>query len=135
MDITSLPIALDPSAHVGPSPFSPAAPVAPVAAPPELVDKFQNLMSRLNSTQAPSHSNAPAMPAAVVNKVEAHIQHYTEAIKRVAAVQSGSMSLADLQVMQMQSTVEMGMLSMSQAAYFQVLGSAKSSVSALMKNQ
>ena len=135
MEITSLPITLDPAAQVGASLYSPAAPASPVVAPPELVDKFQNLMSRLQSTQAASESTGPVVPHSAVSKVEAHIQHHVEAINRVAAIQSGDMSVADLQVMQMQTAVQMGMLSMSQAAYFQVLGSAKSSVSALMKNQ
>lgn len=134
MDTTSFVSAVRPASEIGPSLDAPFSPGAPPAAPPELVSKFQALMGRVPAAEA-GDASATTVPAAAVAKVDDHIRHHAEIIDRVASVKSGEMSLADLQVMQMQSTVQLGMMSMTQAAYFQVLGSSKSSVSALMKNQ
>lgn len=134
MDTTSFVSAVRPTSEIGPSMDAPFGAGAPPAAPPELVSKFQALMGRAPAADSGSAS-AAVVPAAAVAKVDDHIRHHAEIIDRVASVKSGEMSLADLQVMQMQSTVQLGMMSMTQAAYFQVLGSSKSSVSALMKNQ
>jgi hypothetical protein len=136
MDMTALPIKPDPTAGLGAWTYSPTLPAdTPQAAPPALVEKFQGMMSRLQSAQGSTESNTPAVPQAAVAKVDSHLQHYTDAINRVMSVKSGEMSLADMHLMQMQTAVQMGMLSMNQAACLQVLGSAKGSISALMKNQ
>lgn len=134
MDTNSFVSAVRPTSEVGPSLDAPFSPGTPPSAPPELVSKFQALMSRTPAGEG-SDASAALVPASAVAKVDDHIRHHAEIIDRVASVKSGEMSLADLQVMQMQSTVQLGMMSMTQAAYFQVLGSSKSSVSALMKNQ
>jgi type III secretion system HrpB2-like protein len=142
MDTTSFVSAVRPTSEIGPSLDAPFGPAAAPSAPPELVSKFQALMGRVPGAEAAdasantnANANARLVPAEAVAKVDDHIRHHAEIIDRVASVKSGEMSLADLQVMQMQSTVQLGMMSMTQAAYFQVLGSSKSSVSALMKNQ
>ena len=134
MDATSIATAVRPPADAAPSLNAPYANPTPPVAPPELVGKFQALMDRV-----PAPGSADAGPSVVPNsaiaQVDDHLKHHAEVIERVAAVSAGDMSVAELQVMQMQSSMQLGMMSMTQAAYFQVLGSSKSSVSALMKNQ
>lgn len=134
MDPVSLPVAVQPSPDVGTSLHTPYQPPSPPTPPPELVGRFEALMAR-----APAPAGADAggsvIPQGAINAVDAHLKHHVEIIDRVAKVSTGEVSLADLQVIQMQSTVQLGMMAMTQAAYMQVLGSSKSSVSALMKNQ
>lgn len=102
--------------------------------PPELVRQFEALMARTPPPQVDSIADSPLTHAAVAS-VEGHLQHHAAAVDRVMAMNSGDMSLAEMQTLQAQSTLELGLISMNQAAYMQVLGSTKSTVSALMKNQ
>ena len=110
------------------------APPPPPAPAPELVSRFESLMARSPVTGVDSISDMPGVQSAV-GKVESHLQHHSEAVDRVMALSSSEMSLAELQTKTTQATMELGLLSMNQAAYMQVLGSTKSTVSALMKNQ
>jgi hypothetical protein len=105
-----------------------------VAAPPELVGKFEALMAHKPDEVGGSVSETPAVKSAVAG-VQAHLQHHAEAMDRMMAVDASKMSFAEMQAAQTQGMVQMGLLSMNQAAYLQVMGSTKSTVSALMKNQ
>jgi hypothetical protein len=133
MDIT-LPTALLPPTDIGASLHAPHTPATPPVAPPELVSKFEALMA---GAGAPGGANpdTPLISKAAVVQVESHLQQHAAAIAHIAELKPGEVNLAEMQVLQMQMSVQLGMMSLTQAAYFQVLGSAKSSVSALMKNQ
>jgi hypothetical protein len=104
------------------------------AAAPDLVQRFENLMARLPAAEHGSISESRAVQAAV-SGAEAHIEHHALLIDRANAMGSGEMSLAELQAVQVQMTVEVGLMAMNQAACMQALGSTKSTVSALLKNQ
>jgi hypothetical protein len=108
------------------------------AAPPELVGKFEALMAQSRQAEQGggmgSVAESPALRSAVAG-ANSHLQHHADAIDRVMGLNDGSMSFAELQAQQVQATVQMSLLSMNQAAYLQVLGSTKGTVSALMKNQ
>jgi predicted sugar kinase len=106
----------------------------PVVAPPELVSKFQALMAHTPNEAGGSVSEMPAVKS-VVAGVEAHLQHHAETIDRVMSLDAGNLSYAEMEAAQTKGMVELGLLSMNQAAYMQVMGSTKSTVSALMKNQ
>ena len=110
-----------------------ASPPLPPPAP-ELVSRFEALMSRAPTPGVESISETPAMQSAVAG-VEGHLQHHAAAVDRVMSLSDSNMSFADFQARQTQATMELGLLSMQQAAYMQVMGSTKSTVSALMKNQ
>lgn len=110
----------------------PAATLPP--APPELVRQFEALMAHGPVQEIGSVADSPLLKSAVA-RVDAHLQHHAEVIDRVMATRTGDMSLAETQAVAAQNMVQLGMLSMNQAAYFEVLGSTKSTVSALMKNQ
>lgn len=134
MDPISFPVAVQPTARLGDA-FDASTPAStPPVPPPELVGRFEALMARTAEPSA-GDPGVTAIPAKTVAAVETHLQHHADAIERVVAMDSSGMSLAELQVAQMQSMVQMGLMSMTQAAYVQILGSSKSAVSALMKNQ
>jgi hypothetical protein len=101
---------------------------------PELVQRFEALMARVPAAEHGSISESPAVRAAV-GGAEAHLAHHAELIDRSNAMGNGGMSLAELQAIQVQMTVQVGLMSMNQAACMQALGSTKSTVSALLKNQ
>ena len=101
---------------------------------PQLVSQFEALMAKAPPPKVDSISDAPFTLSAVAS-VEGHLQRHAAAVDRVMAFGNGDMSLAELQTLQAQTTLELGLISMNQAAYMQVLGSTKSTVSALMKNQ
>jgi type III secretion system HrpB2-like protein len=100
----------------------------------ELVSRFEALMSRAPAPGVDSIGETPAVNSAVA-RAESHLQHHAEAVERVMLLTRSDASVAEMQAVQAQATMELGLLSMNQAAYMQVLGSTKSTVSALMKNQ
>jgi hypothetical protein len=134
MDTQHLSFTLPPTAELGSAFQSPHTAPQPMSAPPELVGKFEALMSRVAGPDGVDAAGS-TVPTAAVSHVENHLKHHAAVMERVLAVSQGDLSLADMQVFQAQAMVQMGLLSMTQAAYVQVLGSSKSSVSALMKNQ
>lgn len=98
-----------------------------------LAEKFRELM---RAEPEPSGQIAGSEQAQnAVHHVEQHIDAHLNVIDRVASIDASTMSMPEFQAFQMQSMVQLGMLSMNQAAYFQVMGTAKSSVSQLLKNQ
>ena len=109
------------------------APPLPPAAP-DVVSRFEALMARAPEPGIDSISNTSAMQSAVAG-VEGHLKHHADAVERVMSLTDSNMSAAEMQARQTQATMELGLLSMQHAAYMEVMGSTKSTVSALMKNQ
>ncbi len=112
--------------------------INPIQAPPELVNRFEQMMQQ---TPAPAVgasvngvSNSPLVTA-LIDRVEQHVSGHAQVIERAAAIDPSSMSAAEIDKIQIETVVQMGLLSMNQSAFFEVLGSTKSAVSSLMKNQ
>ncbi len=110
----------------------------PLPPPAELVGRFEQMMQQTPTSAADSSassvSNSP-VAAALVHRLEQHLDGHAQAMERVASMDPSSMSSAEIDKIQVESMVQMGLLSMNQMAVFEVLGSTKSAVSSLMKNQ
>jgi hypothetical protein len=111
---------------------------SPIKAPAELVSRFEQMMQQ---TPAPADgisingvSTSP-LAAALINRVEQHISGHVQVIERAASIDPASMSAAEIDKINIETVVQMGLLSMNQSAFLEVLGSTKSAVSSLMKNQ
>ena len=133
MDITNPVSAIAPADGLGHASkgFNPGA-RAPVA-PPELVGKFEALMSRVTVPQGAEGGSV--LPAGTVSKVEDQLALHTQALDDIMKFGDGKMSLVDLQALQVRSITQVGIMSMTHQAYVQVLGAGKGSISSLMKNQ
>lgn len=134
MDISLMASAIAPAAGNGFSTPSPYLQQQPGVVPAELVGKFEALMARVDGP-ASNATGPSALSAAAVNKVEDQLALHTQTLDNVLAVSDGNMSLIDLQAFQIRSITQAGVMSMTHAAYTQVLSAGKGSVSALMKNQ
>jgi hypothetical protein len=112
--------------------------INPVKASPELVSRFEQMMqqtpSSADSASVSGVSNSPLVTA-LIDRVEQHVSGHVQMIERAASIDPSSMSAAEIDKIQIETVVQMGLLSMNQSAFFEVLGSTKSAVSSLMKNQ
>jgi hypothetical protein len=112
--------------------------INPVQASPELVSRFEQMMqqtpSSADSASVNGVNNSPLVTA-LIERVEQHLNGHVQAIERATSIDPSSISAAELDKIQIETVVQMGVLSMNQSAFFEVLGSTKSAVSSLMKNQ
>lgn len=112
--------------------------ITPVSAPAELVGRFEKMMQQTppsSETASVSGANNSPLASALINRVEQHVSGHVQALERAASIDPESMSNAEIDKISIQTVVQMGVLSMNQTAFFEVLGSTKSAVSSLMKNQ
>jgi hypothetical protein len=116
----------------------PSQAINPVQASPELVSRFEQMMQQTptsaDSASANGVSNSPLVTA-LIDRVEQHVNGHVQMIERAASIDPSNMSAAEIDKIQIETVVQMGLLSMNQSAFFEVLGSTKSAVSSLMKNQ
>jgi hypothetical protein len=109
-----------------------------IEAPAELVSRFEQMMqqtpSSANGAAVNGVSNSPLVKA-LIDRVELHISGHAQVVERAASIDPSALSMAEIDKIQIETVVQMGLLSMNQSAFFEVLGSTKSAVSSLMKNQ
>jgi hypothetical protein len=112
--------------------------IHPVQASPELVNRFEQMMQQTpistDGASANGVGNSPLVTA-LIDRVELHMNGHAQVIERAASIDPSNMSAAEIDKIQIETVVQMGLLSMNQSAFFEILGSTKSAVSSLMKNQ
>lgn len=126
------------SAMQGLLPASSAQPLDTTQAPSMLTSRFEQMMQQTPTSPGMSGGvDAIASPlvTSLINRVEQHISGHAQVIERAESIDPSSISAAELDTIQIKTVVQMGVLSMNQSAFFEVLGSTKSAVSSLMKNQ
>jgi hypothetical protein len=107
--------------------------VAP-AAPPDLVQRFDALMQRVQVPGAMEPGDVH-LSQGTVARIDDMLKEPAALLSRMSTVDIGSMSMQEMTAFQMQTVIQASAMSMKEDACLSVVNSAKKSVSDLMKNQ